>query len=159
MTIDGGQLFQDGLMEGVPIVEVVEIHSAGVNGAVVGQAAVGQDGFAGGVVVNVAADRGIELVEGCLIELDARLLFDPGLELRVGGALARDELPHRVWFQPECVDHHRIITGADSRISLGEEAAGFEGDLEPEPGEVQDAEGPSDIGTDERDVCIAHRND
>ena len=152
-----GRLFQDRLMEFVPVVEVVQVDGVVADGAFVADAAGAADALAGGVVVVVTLDGAVALVDGGLVELHAGLFLQPCLELRVGGLAFRDVFLHRVGIQAECADHHRVVALADAGITGGELAAGFEGDFLPQARQVQDTERAGGSGTDERDVGVSHR--
>ena len=141
-------------MEGRPVVEVVEFDRAAERASAVGEAGGGEDACTDVVPVVVAADVGVVLVDGGLVELHARLGFDPRLELRVAG-LGGDEGAHGGFVETEGGEDHAVIAFADAGIVGVEFAAGFEGSLLPEAGQVDDAERSGDAGTDQWDV-VAH---
>src|SRR5690606_32741083 len=55
----------------------------------------------------------------------------------------------------EPVEHHLVVAGPDGRVVGMELADGTEGGLEPEAGQVEDAEGTGGAGADERND-VAH---
>lgn len=72
-------------MEGAPVVEIVQVHSAGIDGAVVWKSIGFENGVSRRVCVDVSEDGRVVFIDGCLVELHSRLLLDPSFELRVGG--------------------------------------------------------------------------
>lgn len=143
-------------MKLVPVVEIVQIHRAGVAGAVVRQAARPEDALAGLIVVNVSPDGLVVFVESRLVEFDAGLLLHPRLELRIGRAAVRDELLDRVRAEAEGGAGHGVVALAQAGITGGEFAARFERAFEPKAREVKDAERTGNAGTDQGDMGCAH---
>src|SRR6266536_2157160 len=94
--IGNEDLFENGLVKFVPVVEVVQIDGPGVDRTVFRNPVGAQDSFAGGIVVDVTQDRGVVLVERGLVESDTGLLLDPTFKLRIGGLVLGNKLPHRL---------------------------------------------------------------
>src|SRR5262245_35750459 len=88
----GEQLPKFRLMEFVPVVEVVQINRIGTDRAGVRDGAGFQDAGARVVIVDVARNGDIQLMNGSLVELHARLLLHPGFELRIRRLAVGDEL-------------------------------------------------------------------
>ena len=78
-------------MEFFPIIEIVEVNGILNRAGVVGKTVSAQDRFAGAVIVDVAADSAVQLVDGTFIQFGA-ILFYPCLELRVSGLAFFDEI-------------------------------------------------------------------
>src|SRR5688572_18333439 len=126
-------LLQCRFVEFFPVVEVVEVHGIARGVGVVRNAVGADDRFARAIVVNVTADRSIQLFDGRFVELHTGLLFNPVLELRIGWFLIFDEVDHGLALQAKRIEDHLIVTLADARVTRREFAALFERDFEPEP--------------------------
>ena len=150
------KLFQDGLMELEPVVEIVQVDGIRKYTAIVIQSIGSQDIFANLVRVDVADDRDIQLVDIALGEIHAGLLLDPSLELRIGGLLFRDEGLYSLGLKAQGADDHHVVALADARVSWGQLPAGFERNFLPQAWQVQDAQGTGLAGGDERNVGLAH---
>src|ERR1043166_2630231 len=98
--------------------------------------------FARRVIVNIAADGGIQLFHRALVEFHSGLLFDPSLELRISRPRSLEEIDGRIAGQPDPVNHHLIVAGAAAWIPGGQLATGFERELEPQPRQVHNTERP-----------------
>ena len=61
-------LLQDSRVEFLPVVQVVQVHRAGIHRAVIRQAIGAQDALARGVVMDVAHDGLVVLVERGLVQ-------------------------------------------------------------------------------------------
>ena len=132
----------------MPVVEIVQIDSAGVATSVVRKADGGEDTFACVVCVDVSLNGDVVLVDVRLGELHAGISFHPGFGLHVGG-LGGDEGLEVVDLDAERIERHLIVAAADAGI-VGVKFAGVgERGLLPKTWEVQDAEGSGDAGTDE----------
>ena len=142
-------------MELEPVVEVVEVDRVGEHRAVIGDAAGAEDALAGGVVMHVALDGEVVLVDVGLGELFA-VLADPRFERRISRALLGDELLDGIGAQAEGVAGHLVVALAQAGITGGELAGGFKGNLLPQAGEVKRAERAGDARTDERNVGGTH---
>jgi len=64
-----------------------------------------------------------------------------------------DESEHRLALQAEGVDRHLVVALAAAGVAGVELAAGRQRGLEPQTGEVQDAERAGGAGTDEENEC------
>ena len=143
-------------MELLPIVEIVQVHGIGADGRLVVHSGSGEDALAGFVVVDVAEDGNIQLVDVLLVDLGTGLSADPFFEGNIGRLVILDESLGGFVVDTEGVEHHGIIAGTDSRIAIGELAGGFEGNFLPQARQVQDSERTGNTGTDHGDVFIAH---
>ena len=77
-------------MEGLPVVEVVQIHGV-FDGAGVLDVALAEDGLAGGVIMDVSGDGGVELADGFGVEAAALFGEDSyGVEYPVKFGVAAD---------------------------------------------------------------------
>ena len=141
-------------VEDSPVVDVVQINSARVAGAVVGHAGGGEDALAGLVVMDVAADVGVVAVDVCFGQLDARVGGDPGFTLRVGGLAVLDEGVEVIPLDAEIVGRELVITAADGVVGV-DFASCVKGGLQPDTGEVKNTEGAGDAGGDHGDD-LAH---
>lgn len=61
-----GRLLQNGFVKFLPVIEVVEINSIPRSGSIVRDSVGRENAFAGGVVMNVAANRGVQAVNRVL---------------------------------------------------------------------------------------------
>src|SRR5262249_2394409 len=86
-------LLQDRLVKLVPVVQIVQVHCARVNRALVPDAVGAQNTFALPVLADVTHNRGVVLIDRCLVQAHSGLLLNPGFELAVGGLALGDELP------------------------------------------------------------------
>src|SRR5439155_22951759 len=123
-------------------------------GGVVGNATGAENRFTRRVVVDVAADGGIELFDGRFVQFHSGLLFHPALELGVGWARRFDKVNDGVAIESETIDHHLIVAFATARIARGELAARFEREFEPKPGEVHNTQWSGHARTNERNSRI-----
>ncbi len=78
-------------MEFFPVVEVIQVYGVFAGTGIILQAVGAEDGFAGAIVVIVAANRRVEFFDGCLIHLRT-VLFDPGFKLAIGRLILFDEI-------------------------------------------------------------------
>ena len=76
--------------------------------------------------MDIATDSTVELPDCAFIELHARLLFDPRLELWISGLLVPDEAGDCIGLQSQGIQHHGIVAFADSRIARTQGAALFQ---------------------------------
>ena len=144
----------DGGVEFQPVVEVVQVDS--VLRIAVLQAVGAEDALAGGVVVVVAFDGGVQRTDRVGIELGTFLRLNPCLELRVGRFLAGDVVTNRVGVQAEAVDDHRVVAGTDSRVAVGDFAGCLEGNFLPKTRQVQHAQWAFGARTNQGNNFITH---
>jgi hypothetical protein len=130
-------------MESLPVVEVVEIDGV-FDGAVVLDVVFGEDGFAGGVVVDVTGDGGVEFADGFGVEVAAFFLEDPDFGFRVGRFAVLDEGEEFFAVEAEGVEDHLVVAFAAGRVVVVEAADGCEAGFLPEAREVEDAERAGD---------------
>lgn len=140
--------------EGLPVVEVVEVHSTRVDAGFIAHASGLKDGLADIVAVDVAEDGLIVLVEIGLGEVHSWISFHPGFELDVGG-LGRDEGEEFIFFDAQGTEGHSIITFAAGGVVGVEFASGSQGGLQPEAGQVKHTERTGNTGGNEGDD-LAH---
>ncbi len=100
MGILGDTLAEDFLVEGAPVVEVVEVDRCRADGAVVWKAVGLENGVTCRVRVDVAEDGCVVFVDGGLVELHTGLLADPSFKLGIAW-LGLDEGAHRGLVQME----------------------------------------------------------
>ena len=115
-------------VEDGPVVDVVEVNSAGVAGTVVGEAGGGEDALAGLIIVDVAADVGVVAVDIGLGQLDARVGSHPGFALGIGWLLVLDEGVKVIPLDAEIVGGEFVITAADGVVGV-DFASGVQGGL------------------------------
>ena len=132
-------LRQHRLVEFFPIIQVIQIHGIFRGSAVIRQGIRAENRFARGVIVNVTANRGIEFLDGGLIQL-GRILFYPGFELAIGRFILFDVVNHRVAVQTDTVNDHLIITFPSAGIAGRQFAGAFKGKLEPKAGQMKHAQ-------------------
>ena len=125
-------------MEGAPVVEIVQVHSAGIDGAVVWKSIGFENGVSRRVCVEVSEDGRVVFIDGCLVELHARLLLDPSFELRVGG-FGLNKRTHGGFFEVKGRQHHGVVPLANAGIIVVQLTLSFEGGFLPEPGQVKNA--------------------
>jgi hypothetical protein len=82
------------------------------------------------------------------------VFFDPGFELTISRPVLFDELYDGVAVQAEAVDDHLIEACPCSGVTRAKLAGGFEGELEPKPGQMQNAERAGYAGGNQRNDCI-----
>src|SRR6185436_1590042 len=128
---------------------------ARIHGTLLGNAIGAEDALASGVIVNVAHDGSVVLVDGRLVELHARLLFDPRFELRVSRFAVGDEFLNRVSVEAEGTNSHHVVALADAGVTVGEFAPRFEGDFKPKPREMNRTQRTCHTGTYQRN-SFAH---
>ncbi len=143
-------------MEFKPVIQIIEVDCIREHGAVIQQSVGSEDVLANLVLVDIPRDAQVELVNIGLGQIYAGLGLNPCLELRVGRLLLGDELLEGFRIQSESGNHHAVVSGADAGIARGEFAFGFEGSLEPEPGQVKNAQRAGDAGANKGDVSFAH---
>lgn len=136
-------------VERLPVVEVVEIDGI-LEGTGVLDIVFCEDRLAGGVVVDVARDGGIEFADGFRVEVAAFFLEDPDFEFRVGGFAVADEGEEFLAVDAEAVEDHLVVSLAAGWVIVVQSAGGAEAGLLPEAWEVEDAEGAGDAGGDDR---------
>ena len=141
-------------MEGAPVVDVVEVDSAGIAGAIIRETNGVEDAFAGIVAVAVAEDGLVVAVDVGLAEFDAGIGFHPGFALRVGGLAVFDEGVEVVPRDAEGVGGHFVVAAADGVVGV-DLAGGVEGGLQPDAWQVKNAEGTGGAGGDHGDD-LAH---
>ncbi len=146
----GVVVFELRLIDFAPIIEVIQVHCTAVHEAVVGETVGFENAIAGVVVVVVARDGAVALVNGGGAEFYAGLYLDPRLELRVGRPVNTNVVLHRPCVKAQGVDDHRIVPSADAGISGCQLTAGFEGDFQPEAWEVENSEWTSHSGAYKR---------
>lgn len=135
-------------VESLPVVEVVEVDGI-LEGAGVLDIVFGEDGLAGGVVVDVARDGGIEFADGFGVEVAAFFLKDPDFEFRVGRFAVADEGEEVLAVDAEAVEDHLVVSFAAGWVIVVEFSGGTEAGLLPEAWEVEDAEGAGDARGDD----------
>ena len=111
----GGSRSDHVAVESLPVVEVIEIDGI-LEGAGVLDVVFGEDGLAGGVVVDVAGDGGIEFADGFCVEVAAFFLKDPDFEFRVGGFAVADEGEEVFAVDAEAVEDHLVVSLAAGRV-------------------------------------------
>jgi hypothetical protein len=139
---------EDVAMESLPVVEVVEIDGV-FDGAVVLDVVFCEDGFAGGVVVDVSGDGGVEFADGFGVEVAAFFLEDPDFGFRVGRFAVLDEGEEFFAVEAEGVEDHLVVAFAAGWVVVMEAADGCEAGFLPEAWEVEDAERAGDAGGDD----------
>ena len=73
LEMAGLRLFQLGLVEFFPVVEVVEIDGVAEGTGIIRQAVGRENGLARLIVVNIAADGAVEVVDGKFVQLGSGL--------------------------------------------------------------------------------------
>ena len=143
-------------MEGAPVVDVVEVDSAGVARAIIRETDGIEDAFAGVVAVAVAEDGLVVAVDVGLAEFDSGKGFHPGFALRVGGLAVFDEGVKVIPRDSEGIGSHFVVATADGVVGV-DFASGVEGGLQPNAWQVKNAEGTGGAGRDHGDD-LAHGN-
>jgi hypothetical protein len=145
------RLFEDGLVELEPVVEVVEVDGSWEDAAVVGDAVSGEDIFSNVIAVAVALNGEVVAMDVGFREFSS-VGANPGFELGVGGFVGFDEGDERVGIYAESVTGHGVVSFPEAGITVCEFACGFEADFLPESREVEGAEWTGKAGADEGDV-------
>ena len=127
-------------MEFVPVVQIIQIHGIAETAGAVVQPAGRENAFSRVVIVNVSLDRRIELFDVGFVQLYARLLLDPGLELNVVRFIRLNVVERFLAIEPQAVEHHLVVASAASGIARSEFATSFKGAFEPEPWQMDDAQ-------------------
>lgn len=143
-------------MELKPVVEVVKVNGAGVDGIFVRDPAGDEDAPPSVVIMDVAEDRLVVPVERGFVELHVGLRLYPGFELGIGWFVIDDELPDGVGLEAERGDRHRIVASTDVGIARVKFAGGLKENFLPQSGEVKNAQRTGSAGADERNVGLAH---
>lgn len=94
-----GDLLQDGGVEFLPVVQVVEVDRSRGDAAVVGETGGGEDAFPSRVIVAIAFDGEVVALDGIVAELLA-VLANPCLKRRIGRLEFADECFHRLGVEP-----------------------------------------------------------
>lgn len=124
-------------VEGIPVVEVVEID--GIADAAIVRAVDGAANASAGVIaVDVASNRGVESGDRFRVQFGG-VCFHPGLCLNVGG-FARDEGDESGFIDADAVEHHLVIAHAAAGVVSVEFASGFQRSFLPEAGKMKDAQ-------------------
>ena len=103
----------------------------------------------------VTANCGVVLFDRVSIQR-LRIFLHPRLELGVGGLFLLDVISHRLFFESQRGERHRIETFANARITGSKLTLLLQGDLLPKPREMQNAKRTGNAGTDQWNVCVAH---
>jgi hypothetical protein len=162
-TLSGGVLlrlaayFQDGLVEFIPVVKIVQIHGVAWRGSVIGNAARAQNPLARGIIVVITAHRGVVLLDGLRGER-LRVLLYPGFEFGIGRLVLLDVILYRLFIEPERGTGHRIEASADAGIARSEFTRRFKRDFLPEARKLENAEWTRNAGADQWDVGFAHND-
>lgn len=143
-----------GIVEVLPIFEVIEIHGI-EDGSGVGNTHGLQDGGARGVIMIIAHDCGVVLIDGVVVERSAFLVEDPLLALGVGRLALLDVGEESVALDSKGIESHLVKTGTGSGVVAVELADGIERGFLPKAREVKDTERTGDSGSDERND-LAH---
>ena len=135
-------------MECLPVVEVVEVDGV-LDFAGISDVAGAEDGGAGLIGVVVSGDGAVEGRDGGLVKAAALFLKNPGFELRVGGFGGGDVGFELDLVDAQSVEDHLVIPLAAAGVVGMQFASCCQGAFLPEAGEVKDAEGAGDAGTDQ----------
>jgi len=141
------RLLQNRFVEFFPVVEVVEIDGVFAGAGIVSEAVGAEDRFAGPIVMDVALDCGIELVDGTFVELGGVFLH-PGFEFAISGFALLDVVNYGIPVEAKAIDNHLVVTFASTRVAGGQFADAFEREFEPEARKVQNAKRTGNAGTD-----------
>src|SRR5258705_13750703 len=90
--------------------------------------------------MDVAANRGVELLDAGLIQFHPWLLFDPRFELGIAWLLGLDKIDHGFVLEPQGVKHHLVVAFANARIPRRELAALFARNFQPKTRQMQNTE-------------------
>ena len=137
-------------MKDSPVVEVIQIHCI-LNGAVIIATRCAEDFSTGIVVVNVADDVGVELVNGLLIERTTLLVKDPRFEFDVGRVALNDKCFEGALVDAKSIKNHLVVSSTASGVVRVQLSGGAERGFEPKAGEVKNAERTDGAGTDKGD--------
>ncbi len=142
-----------GGVEGLPVVEVVEVD--GVGGFAVGEADGGEDVFADFVFVLVAGDGCVDGCDAGFVEVGG-VGGDEFLEFDIGWFFLRDEGDEGVRGDADGIEDHVVVARGAVGVSVGEFAGSAEAHFLPEAREVKDAEWASGSGGDGRYDFVTH---
>lgn len=145
MAIGSGDDF---LVEGLPIVEIVQIDGV-EDFPFVRDAAGAEDRSADPVGVVVAGDGGVEFRDGGGIERAAGLGEDPCFAFGISRFAPGDEAFESAFIQAEAVEDHLVIALAARRIVRMKFAGRTERGFLPKARKVKDAEGACGAGADQ----------
>src|SRR5437870_391288 len=86
------------------------------------------------------------------------VFLHPTFELGIGRLILLDVISHRLLFESERGERHRIEAFADRRITRSQFTRGLQRYFLPETREVHNAEWTGNAGTDQWNVCVAHND-